>query len=269
MKRRINFYLLFGVILTALMVALIVMGFFYTPYDPDAMSGADKFAAPSLTHWMGADQFGRDVFSRGLRGAGTTLTIALATVAIGGVAGTVIGALTGYFGGWVDEIVMRINDALAAFPSILLALVVIAVAGPGKYNIILALGVLFIPSFARLVRSEVIHYKDRDFVRSARLMGASHLRIIFVHILPNLLPVMLSGLTIGFNNAVLAEASMSYLGIGVQPPDASLGSMLSEAQSYLFTAPWDAIFPGLTIVLLILGMGLIGEGIRERMVEDQ
>ena len=269
MKRRINFYLLFGVILTALMVALIVMGFFYTPYDPDAMSGADKFAAPSLTHWMGADQFGRDVFSRVLRGAGTTLTIALATVAIGGVAGTVIGALTGYFGGWVDEIVMRINDALAAFPSILLALVVIAVAGPGKYNIILALGVLFIPSFARLVRSEVIHYKDRDFVRSARLMGASHLRIIFVHILPNLLPVMLSGLTIGFNNAVLAEASMSYLGIGVQPPDASLGSMLSEAQSYLFTAPWDAIFPGLTIVLLILGMGLIGEGIRERMVEDQ
>ena len=180
-----------------------------------------------------------------------------------------IGALTGYFGGWVDEIVMRINDALAAFPSILLALVVIAVAGPGKYNIILALGVLFIPSFARLVRSEVIHYKDRDFVRSARLMGASHLRIIFVHILPNLLPVMLSGLTIGFNNAVLAEASMSYLGIGVQPPDASLGSMLSEAQSYLFTAPWDAIFPGLTIVLLILGMGLIGEGIRERMGEDQ
>ncbi len=269
MKRRINFYLLFGVILTALMVALIVMGFFYTPYDPDAMSGADKFAAPSLTHWMGADQFGRDVFSRVLRGAGTTLTIALATVAIGGVAGTVIGALTGYFGGWVDEIVMRINDALAAFPSILLALVVIAVAGPGKYNIILALGVLFIPSFARLVRSEVIHYKDRDFVRSARLMGASHLRIIFVHILPNLLPVMLSGLTIGFNNAVLAEASMSYLGIGVQPPDASLGSMLSEAQSYLFTAPWDAIFPGLTIVLLILGMGLIGEGIRERMGEDQ
>lgn len=269
MKRRINFYLLFGVILTALMVALIVMGFFYTPYDPDAMSGADKFAAPSLSHWMGADQFGRDVFSRVLRGAGTTLTIALATVAIGGVAGTVIGALTGYFGGWVDEIVMRINDALAAFPSILLALVVIAVAGPGKYNIILALGVLFIPSFARLVRSEVIHYKDRDFVRSARLMGASHLRIIFVHILPNLLPVMLSGLTIGFNNAVLAEASMSYLGIGVQPPDASLGSMLSEAQSYLFTAPWDAIFPGLTIVLLILGMGLIGEGIRERMGEDQ
>lgn len=269
MKRRINFYLLFGVILTALMVALIVMGFFYTPYDPDAMSGADKFAAPSLSHWMGADQFGRDVFSRVLRGAGTTLTIALATVAIGGVAGTVIGALTGYFGGWVDEIVMRINDALAAFPSILLALVVIAVAGPGKYNIILALGVLFIPSFARLVRSEVIHNKDRDFVRSARLMGASHLRIIFVHILPNLLPVMLSGLTIGFNNAVLAEASMSYLGIGVQPPDASLGSMLSEAQSYLFTAPWDAIFPGLTIVLLILGMGLIGEGIRERMGEDQ
>lgn len=269
MKRKVNFYLLLGMLITVCMLTLIVVGFFYTPYDPDAMSGADKFAAPSLLHWMGADQFGRDVFSRVLRGAGTTLTIAVATVAIGGVLGTLIGALTGYFGGWVDEIVMRINDAVAAFPSILLALVVIAVIGPGKYNIILALGILFVPSFARLVRSEFLHYKDRDFVRSARLMGASDLRIIFVHILPNLVPVMLSGITIGFNNAVLAEASMSYLGIGVQPPDASLGSMLSEAQSYLFTAPWDAIFPGLTIVMLILGMGMIGEGIRERMGQDQ
>ena len=175
MKRKVNFYLLLGMMITVCMLTLIVVGFFYTPYDPDAMSGADKFAAPSLLHWMGADQFGRDVFSRVLRGAGTTLTIAVATVAIGGVLGTLIGALTGYFGGWVDEIVMRINDAVAAFPSILLALVVIAVIGPGKYNIILALGILFVPSFARLVRSEFLHYKDRDFVRSARLMGASDL----------------------------------------------------------------------------------------------
>ena len=158
---------------------------------------------------------------------------------------------------------MRICDAVAAFPSILLALVVIAVIGPGKYNVIAALGVLFIPSFARLVRGEFIKYRGRDFVGAARLMGVRNARIIFVHILPNTWPVLLSGLTIGFNNAVLAEASMSYLGIGVTPPDASLGRMLSEAQSFLFTAPWYTIFPGLTVILLILGVGMIGEGLRE------
>lgn len=263
MKRQINFYLVFGIAITAVLLTLILVGFFYTPYDPDAMSGADKFTGPSLAHLMGCDQFGRDVFSRVLRGAGTTFTVAVCTVLIGGVFGTLIGSLTAYFGGWVDEVIMRINDAVAAFPSILLALVIVSVAGSGKYKIILALGILFIPSFARLVRSEVLHYKQRDFVRSARLMGASHLRIIFVHILPNIVPVMLSGITIGFNNAVLAEASMSYLGIGVQPPDASLGSMLADAQ--IFTAPWEALFPGLVIILLVLGMGLIGEGLRERM----
>ena len=267
MKRQINFYLVAGIAITAVLVAMILVGFFYTPYDPDAMSGADKFAAPSLAHLMGCDQFGRDVFSRVLRGAGTTFTVAVCTVLIGGVFGTLIGSLTAYFGGWVDEVVMRFNDAVAAFPSILLALVIVSVAGSGKYKIILALGILFIPSFARLVRGEVLHYKQRDFVRSARLMGASHLRIVFVHILPNIVPVMLSGVTIGFNNAVLAEASMSYLGIGVQPPDASLGSMLSDAQ--IFTAPWEAMFPGAVIILLVLGMGLIGEGLRERMGERE
>ncbi len=261
MKREINFYFVFGAAITTIILGLIVLGFFYTPYDPDAMSGADKFSPPSWAHLMGCDQFGRDVFSRVLRGGGTTLTVAVCTVLIGGVFGTLVGSLTAYFGGWVDEVVMRFNDAVAAFPSILLALVVVAVAGSGKYKIILVLGVLFIPSFARLVRGEVLHLKERDFVRSARLMGASHLRVVFVHIVPNIVPVMLSGVTIGFNNAVLAEASMSYLSIGVQPPDASLGSMLSEAQ--LFTAPWEGLFPGAVIILLVLGMGLLGEGLRE------
>jgi peptide/nickel transport system permease protein len=162
---------------------------------------------------------------------------------------------------------MRLCDAIAAFPSVLLGLVVIALIGSGRYNLIAALGILFIPSFARLVRGEFLKYRDRDFVRSARLMGVSDLRIIFVHILPNTWPVLLSGLTIGFNNAVLAEASMSYLGLGVSPQDASLGRMLSEAQSYLFTAPWYTIFPAAVMVLLILGVGMVGEGIRERMGE--
>lgn len=169
--------------------------------------------------------------------------------------------------GPADAVIMRFCDAIAAFPSILLGLVVIAIIGPGKYNVILALGILFIPSFARLTRGEFIKYRDRDFVQAARLMGVPDLRIIFLHILPNTWPVLLSGLTIGFNNAVLAETSMSYLGIGVTPPDTSLGRMISEAQSYFTTAPWLILFPALVMVLMILGVGMVGEGIRERLGE--
>lgn len=267
MMKKHNWFLTFGLILTVLMILFIVAGFFWTPYEPTALSGADRYASPSWQHLFGCDQMGRDIFSRTLEGAGTTLTIALAVLAIGFVFGLLIGALCGYYGGPADAIIMRFCDAIAAFPSILLALVVIALIGPGKYNVILALGILFIPSFARLVRGEFIKYRDRDFVQSARLMEVSDLRIIFVHILPNTWPVLLSGLTIGFNNAVLAEASMSYLGIGVTPPDSSLGRMLNEAQGFLFTAPWYTVFPALTVVLLILGVGMLGEGIRERMGE--
>ncbi len=263
-----NWYLVLGLALTVMMLAFITVGYFYTPYEPSAMSAADRYAGPSFSHFFGCDQMGRDIFSRTLDGAGTTVVIALAAVAIGSVGGFLVGAFTGYFGGAVDLVVMRLCDVVTAFPSILLALVIIALVGPGKYNIIAALGLLFIPSFARLTRGEYLKYRERDFVRSARLMGASDLRVMFVHILPNTWPILLSGLTIGFNNAVLAEASMSYLGVGVAPGDASLGRMLSEGQSYLFTAPWCEVFPALVVVLLILGVGMTGEGLRERMGEQ-
>lgn len=262
-KRERNYNLILGGCLAALMMIFMLIGLFYAPYDPDAMSGPSKFAAPSLAHLFGCDHFGRDIFSRVLKGSGTTFLVAVSTVIIGGGIGTLTGALTGYFGGWLDEILMRINDAVASFPSILLALVFISVLGPGKYNVILALGIIFIPSFARIVRSEYITNKEMDYVKSARLMGASHLRIIFVHILPNVIPTMLSAIAIGFNNAVLAEAGMSYLGIGVQPPDASLGRMLAESQTYLSRAPWCAVFPGLTVILLVLGFGLLSDGMQK------
>ena len=207
---------------------------------------------------------GRDIFSRVLQGMGNTFTIAVLTVIIGVVCGVLIGAFTGYFGGWVDEVIMRLIDVVFAFPSILLALVFISILGTGKYNVVLALGIAFIPSFARIVRSEFIKYKDMDYVKSAKLAGVSDLRIIFVHILPNTTTVLLSSIMIGFNNAVLAEAGMSYLGIGVQPPDASLGCMLSDAQGYLFSAPNYAIFPGLMIVLLVLGFSLLADGLKTR-----
>ncbi len=264
MKKQWNGYLCCGLVLTGLLAALILLGMFWTPYDPQEMAVGPKLAAPSLAHWMGTDKFGRDIFSRVLQGAGTTLTIALATVLIGAVCGTAVGALTGYFGGLADEILMRLNDALTAFPSILLALVVISMLGPGKKrNVILALGLVFIPSFARITRTAFASLRDANYVKSARLMGASPARIMLVHILPNTLNVLLPALTIGFNNAVLAEASMSFLCIGVTPPDASLGYMLSEAQGML-NAPWYVIGTGLTLVFMVFGVGLLGEGLQRR-----
>ena len=261
MKKR-NPYLTAGLILTGVLTGVIILGFFWTPYDPNAMAAGPKLAAPSLAHLMGTDSFGRDIFSRVLKGAGTTFCIALATVAIGSVCGVALGAVTGYFGGFFDNLIMRFNDILLSFPSILLALIFISLTKPGSYNIILALGILFIPSFARIVRSEVIRCRELDFVKSARILGAGHIRIIFAHILPNAAVSLLTAAAIGFNNAVLAEASMSYLGLGIQPPEPSLGRMLYEAQSYLFNAPWYAIGPGVTIILIILGFSMVSEGLR-------
>ncbi len=264
MKQR-NWYLTFGLIISAAMLAYMILGFFWTPYDPGKLSGTDKLAAPSLSHLFGCDHLGRDVLSRTLDGAGTTLIISLLVLVVGFVFGLTLGALCGYYGGLADAIIMRFCDAVTAFPSILLAMVILAITGPGTYNVVAALGILFIPSFARLVRGEFLKYRDRDFVRAARLAGVHPLRIIFVHILPNTWPVLLSGLTIGFNNAVLSEASMSFLGIGVGPAEASLGRMLSEGQGILFTAPWCTVFPAVVVILIILGIGMVGEGIRERV----
>lgn len=260
-KKSTNFKI--GAAITGGMLLLIVLGFFWTPYDPEAMDKANKLAGVSLSHIMGCDNFGRDIFSRVLTGCGTTFFVALGTVSIGTLCGIVIGAFTGYYGGIVDEIFMRINDALFAFPSILLGLVFISLLGSGKYNVIVALGIAFIPSFARIVRSEFIRCKNMDYVKSAKLAGAGDLRIMFVHILPNVMTVLSSSIMIGFNNAVLAEAGMSYLGIGVQPPDASLGRMLSEAQTYLFSAPGYAMFPGVMLILMVLGFSLLAEGLKE------
>lgn len=257
-------YLWVGGILSGFMVLLILVSFFWTPYGTTAMDASAKFSPPSLQHIMGCDSYGRDIFSRILEGAGTSFLIAVCVVLIGVIAGTLIGALTGYFGGWADELLMRICDSVTAFPSILLALVVVAVVGGNKVTITWTLGILFIPSFARIVRGEYAKARELNYVKSARLMGASSFRIMFRHILPNTVPVLLPAVTIGFNNAVLAEASMSYLGIGVQPPDASLGRMLAEAQVYLKNAPWYVLFVGLTIVLLILGFSLLGEGLQRK-----
>ena len=258
-----NRYLQIGLAITGLVTVLAVLGLFWTPYDPSAMNSLEMYAPPSLRHIFGTDNFGRDVFSRVMKGISTTYVISLCTVALGACVGVIVGALTGYFGGVIDDILMRVNDAVTAFPSILLALVFISLLGFGKYNVILALGVAFIPSYARVVRSEFARHREMNYVKSAHLMGASHSRIMFVHILPNTRAVILPALVIGFNNAVLAEASLSYLGMGVRSPDVSLGYMLSESQSYMSSAPWYVLCTGGTIVLLILGFSLLGEGLQQ------
>ena len=214
-----------------------------------------KMAPPSPQHWLGTDNLGRDVFSRIMDGLGTSFLIAISVVIIGCVMGILIGSLCGYYGG--------VADTITAFPAMLLALVIISVIGGGQYNIIIALGILFIPSFARIVRTEFVRVRNLNYIQSARLMGVSDLRIMVCHILPNTIPVLLPAITIGFNNAVLSEASMSFLGIGITPPQASLGSMLSDAQSYLRNAPWYALSTGCAVALLILGFSLLSEGLQQ------
>lgn len=263
-KKSKNFNLILGMILTCAVMIPAVIGIFYTPYPPEAMDVAGKLSGVSPQHLLGCDNFGRDILSRIMIGSRVTLTIACGTVFIGATVGTILGAITGYFGGVADELLMRINDAVFVFPSIFLALVFVSIFDAGKYQVMLALGIAFIPSYARIVRSEFRKNRNMDYVKSAKLAGAGYFRIMFVHILPNTYTVLLSTIMIGFNNAVLAEAGMSFLGIGVQPPDASLGRMLSEAQTFIFSAPSYAVFPGITIILMVLGFSLLGEGIGSR-----
>lgn len=259
--RRIN--LILGIIITGIMLSFVVIGIFNTPFDPTKMNGRLKCVEPSITHLFGTDNFGRDVLSRVMVGSKNTIIVALVTVAIGSIVGIIVGIISGYKGGIVDSVLMRLNDSLTAFPSILVALLFISVSGANMKNLMLALGIVFIPSFTRIVRSEVIKNKNQEYVKAAEAQGVGTLRIIFRHILPNSMDTILSAVAIGFTNAVLAESSMSYLGLGITPPTPSLGKMLSEAQTYLFKAPWMAIAPGVFIVLVALGASLMSEGIRD------
>ena len=264
MKKARNSFFYIGGGISLVMTLLILMGYIWTPYSPTQMDASAQMQAPSLQHLLGTDNFGRDIFSRVLQGAGTSFLIAVSVVAIGCLAGILVGSLCGYYGGTADVILTRVCDSITAFPSILLALVIVSVVGSGTYNIILALGILFIPSFARIVRGEFARCRHLNYIQSAKLMGVGDARILFSHILPNTFSVLLPAITIGFNNAILSEASMSFLGIGIQPPHASLGSMLNDSQTYLGSAPWYALSVGGTIVLLILGFSLLSEGLQQR-----
>lgn len=263
--KKLNIYLLIGIFMMSVVLILAFLSLFWTPYSPTEMGAKIRLNAPSWAHPFGTDNFGRDIFSRVMKAIGSSFVISVLVVTFSGLLGIVLGAVTGYFGGIIDAVVMRIVDAINGFPSILLALVIISLLGKGRWNVILALGLAFTPSFVRIVRGEFIRLRDADYIVRARLMGVRKIRILFVHILPNIVSTFLVSVMIGFNNAILAESGLSYLGIGVQPPDATLGSMLSDAQGYINSAPWYALAPGLTIIWMVLGAAMVSEGLQRRI----
>jgi peptide/nickel transport system permease protein len=259
-----NLELRAGILLCALIAGISAAGIFFPPYGVNDMESGRRFLPPQGRHLLGTDNFGRDVFSRVMAGGRYTLLTAVFTVAGSALAGAALGLASGYAGGLWDEITMRLMDALSSFPGLLLALMMTALMDNGPFSLVLALLVLFIPSFTRIARSGALQYKRRDFVRAAEIMGASGFRILFRHILPNLAPSLLSAAVLGLSNAILAEAAMSYLGLGIQPPVPSWGRMLAESQNFLVNAPWCALAPGMMIMLTVLAFHTLGEGIRRR-----
>lgn len=252
-----------GLCMVGLMVLVMVVGFFYMPYDPDAMDTENELQFFSAAHPLGTDQFGRDVLSRIMQGARVSFLVGALTVVFGLVVGGAVGAVAGYYGGKVDEVIMKLIDTQMAFPGVLLALMLIAVFGNSIQNLILALGVMSIPRFARITRSDFIKYRDAEFIRAARSRGAGDGRIIFRHILPNIVPELIVTSSLGFAGAVMSEAGLSYLGLGIQPPTPSFGKMLSEAQGEILQAGWYVLVPAAAITLLVMGFNLIGDALQE------
>ena len=267
-KGKQNFELNAGAALALFIGGMTLAGFIFLPYDYNAMDSANRFSPPGIGHLMGTDNFGRDVFSRVMAGAKYTLLAAMITVAGSAAAGSILGMFSGYAGEIWDEIIMRLMDTLSSFPGILLALAMVSLMDNSPGTLIIALLVIFIPGFTRIMRNGVLRYKKKDFVLSARIAGISNTRIIFVHILPNLMPPLLSASVLGLSNAILAESTMSYLGLGIQPPVPSWGRMLSESQIFLFNAPWCALAPGIMIMLTVLAFHYLGEGLKGEAAQE-
>lgn len=252
-----------GTALTLLLIATALLSFVWTPYSPYEMDMPGKLQPPNLSHWLGTDPFGRDVASLLLMGARASITVGVVAVGMGLLIGTALGLLAAAKRGWVEELIMRLSDFGFAFPAILSAIMLTAVFGAGMVNAIIAIGIYNIPAFARITRASANSVWSREFVLAARACGKGTFSITMEHVLPNIMSVLIVQATIRFAIAILAEAALSYLGLGTQPPQPSWGRMLSEAQSLLFQAPLLAVFPGVAIAVAVLGLNLLGDGLRD------
>jgi len=256
---------LFGFTVLALVALLAVFAPWIAPYDPLATSWSLVRKAPSAAHWFGTDEVGRDLLSRVIWGGRASLSAGVIAVAIAVGAGVPIGMLAGYLGGWVDAIISRLTDAMLAIPFLILAIALAAFLGPSLGNAMIAIGITATPIFVRLARGQVLSARAEDYVEAARAVGNPPARILVRHILPNIAPPVLVQGTLAIAAAIIAEASLSFLGLGQQPPSPSWGSMLNVAQRFLTQAPWMAIFPGLAIFLTVLAFNLFGDALRDAL----
>lgn len=254
-----------GMIIIILLIVLAFVGDFIAPYDPLGQNMAASKQGPSAAHWFGTDMQGRDIFSRVLSGTKYSLLIGICAVAFSLVIGTVLGAVAGYFGGWVDTLIMRCMDIMLSIPSILLAITLMAAFGQGLSKAIVAIGIVSIPEYARIVRSSILSVKENDYVAAAKVIGNNDGRIIFKHILPNVISSIVVRATLGISTAILDIAALGFLGMGVKPPTPEWGTMLGDAKAYILSMPHMIIFPGIAISITVLAFNLFGDGLRDAL----
>ena len=264
-RLRRNWFAMGGLGMLLLIILAAVLARWIAPADPDFQDYMHMMEGPSRAHPMGTDNFGRDIFSRIIYGGQISLRLGLLGTIIGATVGSLIGAISGFYGGIVDTILMRLLDVQLAFPGLLLAIVIITVLGVGEINVIIAIGVFSVPTFARVVRGSLLSLREQDFVLAARSVGAADMRLMFVHLLPNALAPILVLATIRLGTAILTAASLGFLGLGVRPPASEWGTMLSEGRTYMQLAPHIAIFPGLAILVTVVALNLLGDGLRDAL----
>jgi len=255
----------FGGVLVVLLILIALMAPLIAPYDPIKQDLRASLLSPSASHLFGTDVHGRDIFSRVLYGAAISLRIGFVGTLFGCVAGVILGLVAGFYGGFVDSLIMRVMDVLLAFPGLLLAIAIVAIIGPGLENVIIAVGVFSVPVFARVVRGSILSTKQEEFITAARVTGAKDVRIMAQHLLPNVLAPILVLVTLRIATAILTAASLSFLGLGAQPPTPEWGAMLSDGREYMVIAPHVATFPGLAILVTVLGFNLLGDGLRDAL----
>ncbi len=254
-----------GLVILCALIAASAMAPFLTRYSPTAMNTSNRFQPPSLDHLMGTDQFGRDLFSRIVYAGRVSLTVGIISVSVSGLLGTIIGLTSAYYGGWWDLVVSRVMDVLFAFPPVLLAIAIMAALGQNITNVMIAIGIVNTPIFARLVRATAMGISGRLFVEAAHALGASNRRIILKHIFPNCLPPLIVQTTVAFAWAVIAEAALSFLGLGTRPPTPSWGLILDEGRNVMEYAPWQPVFAGVAIMVTVFSLNVLGDGLRDAL----